>query len=91
MKGIKRRTLDRQPRRAVPMTVEVLSRLNAFLYSGSSLLYISAPFDLICNFSFLIGDRSIRVWRTVWRVNVMFRCLLRWDDIHRLRVSLLIL
>jgi len=34
MKGIRRRTLDRQPRRALPMTVEVLSRLNAFLYAG---------------------------------------------------------
>ncbi len=33
------------------------------------------------------GTRSLRIWRTVWRVNVAFYALLRWDDICRLRVS----
>ncbi len=32
--------------------------------------------------------RSLRIWRTVWRVNVAFYALLRWDDICRLNVSL---
>lgn len=35
------------------------------------------------------GDRTLREWRTVWRVAVMWKCLLRWDDIQRLTVSLL--
>ncbi len=30
--------------------------------------------------------RPLRVWRTVWRVNVAFYALLRWDDICRLQV-----
>ncbi len=29
---------------------------------------------------------TLRIWRTVWRVNVAFYCLLRWDDICRLQV-----
>jgi hypothetical protein len=31
---------------------------------------------------------SLRQWRTVWRMNLAFMCLLRWDDVCRLRVSL---
>ncbi len=33
-------------------------------------------------------EHSLRVWRTVWRVNLAFYALLRWDDVCRLRVSL---
>jgi hypothetical protein len=32
---------------------------------------------------------SLRVWRTVWRVNVAFYGLLRWDDLRRLKVHLI--
>lgn len=32
-------------------------------------------------------SRSLRIWRTVWRVSCAFYGLLRWDDIHRLKVS----
>jgi hypothetical protein len=31
--------------------------------------------------------RSLRVWRTVWRVNLAFYALLRWDDVCRLQVN----
>ncbi len=34
--------------------------------------------------------RSLRVWRTVWRVNVAFYALLRWDDICRLNVRMIL-
>jgi len=50
MKGIKRRTLDRQPRRAVPMTVAVLSRLNAYLYSGLSACLLTIFIVLLLSF-----------------------------------------
>jgi len=84
MKGIKRRTLDRQPRRALPLSVAVLSRLNAYLYSGLCFSHVDWFFSgLLVSF---LGDRSLRIWRTIWRVNVMFRCLLRWDDMYRLKV-----
>ena len=33
------------------------------------------------------GDRSLREWRTIWRINLAFYCLLRWDDVCRLKVS----
>lgn len=31
-------------------------------------------------------SRSLRTWRTVWRINLAFYCLLRWDDVCRLKV-----
>ncbi len=31
---------------------------------------------------------TLRIWRTVWRVNLSFYALLRWDDVCRLKVSL---
>jgi len=65
LKAVKRQHLSNQPKRAVPMTLQVLFRLNAYLYSD---------------------DRSLRIWRTIWRINLMFRCLLRWDDVYRLKV-----
>ena len=34
------------------------------------------------------GKPTLRMWRTVWRMNVAFYCLLRWDDVKRLEVSL---
>jgi hypothetical protein len=30
--------------------------------------------------------RGLRIWRTVWRMNLAFYCLLRWDDVQRLEV-----
>jgi hypothetical protein len=36
----------------------------------------------------LSGPRTLRQWRTVWRVNLAFFCLLRWDDVRRLEVML---
>jgi hypothetical protein len=30
---------------------------------------------------------SLRMWRTVWRLNIAFYGLLRWDDVKRLQVS----
>lgn len=30
---------------------------------------------------------SLRIWRNVWRINVAFYGLLRWDDVRRLKVS----
>lgn len=33
------------------------------------------------------GSRTLREWRTVWRVNLAFYGLLRWDDVKRLKVS----
>jgi hypothetical protein len=36
----------------------------------------------------LSGPRTLRQWRSVWRINLAFMCLLRWDDVRRLRVSL---
>ncbi len=35
----------------------------------------------------LSAPRSLRYWRTIWRINLAFMCLLRWDDVCRLRVS----
>ena len=32
------------------------------------------------------GERSLREWRTIWRINLAFYCLLRWDDVCRLLV-----
>lgn len=32
------------------------------------------------------GSRSLRYWRTIWRINLCFYCLLRWDDVCRLKV-----
>jgi hypothetical protein len=32
-------------------------------------------------------ERGLRVWRTVWRANLAFYCLLRWDDVMRLQVT----
>ncbi len=29
---------------------------------------------------------GLRIWRTVWRMNVAFYCMLRWDDVCRLKV-----
>ncbi len=34
----------------------------------------------------LSGPRTLRQWRTIWRVNLAFFCLLRWDDVRRLEV-----
>ncbi len=31
-------------------------------------------------------DPSLREWRTIWRVNLAFYGLLRWDDVSRLKV-----
>lgn len=31
--------------------------------------------------------RSLRIWRTIWRVHLMFYCLLRWSDVATLEVS----
>jgi len=70
LRGVKRKSLENQPKRAVPMTRQILARLNAYLYSG---------------------DRSLRIWRTIWRINLMFRCLLRWDDVYRLKVRKMLL
>jgi hypothetical protein len=39
----------------------------------------------------LSGSRSLRQWRTAWRINLAFFCLLRWDDVSRLKVLKLIL
>jgi hypothetical protein len=33
------------------------------------------------------GEPSLRMWRSVWRINVAFYCLLRWDDLKRLKVN----
>jgi len=30
--------------------------------------------------------RTLREWRTIWRINVMFVLMLRWDDLCRLQV-----
>ncbi len=35
-----------------------------------------------------IGPATLRVWRTVWRINLAFYGLLRWDDVCRLKVPL---
>jgi hypothetical protein len=32
------------------------------------------------------APRGLRIWRTVWRMNLAFYCLLRWDDVQRLEV-----
>ncbi len=32
------------------------------------------------------SSASLRIWRTVWRINAAFYTLLRWDDISRLQV-----
>lgn len=32
------------------------------------------------------GSQNLRVWRTVWRINLAFYGLLRWDDVCRLKV-----
>ncbi len=32
------------------------------------------------------APRTLRQWRTVWRINLAFFCLLRWDDVCRLQV-----
>lgn len=34
------------------------------------------------------SPRSLRIWRTIWRIHLAFYCLLRWDDVCRLTVSL---
>jgi hypothetical protein len=34
----------------------------------------------------LEAPRTLRQWRTVWRMNLAFMCLLRWDDVCRLKV-----
>jgi hypothetical protein len=34
----------------------------------------------------LEAPRTLRQWRTIWRVNLAFMCLLRWDDVCRLQV-----
>jgi len=39
----------------------------------------------------LESPRTLRVWRTVWRVNLMFYCLLRWSDVAPLEVLFLVL
>jgi len=65
MKGIKRQALANLPKRAKPMSLAVLFRLNAFLYTE---------------------DRTLRIWRTIWRINLMYRALLRWDGVVRLQV-----
>jgi len=69
MKGLKRKTLltKSAPKQAVPMTRDVLDKLNQYILSGT---------------------HTLREWRTIWRINVMFNCMLRWDDICRLQVSL---
>jgi len=33
------------------------------------------------------SPRSLRIWRTIWRIHLAFFCLLRWDDVCRLTVS----
>jgi hypothetical protein len=35
----------------------------------------------------LAAPRTLRQWRTAWRVNLAFFCLLRWDDVCRLQVQ----
>ncbi len=37
----------------------------------------------------LSGERSLREWRTILRINLAFYCLLRWDDVCRLLVRFL--
>jgi len=68
MKSLKRRALENNPgvRRARPMTKDILTTLNTFLFSAY---------------------RTLRQWRTIWRINLAFYCLLRWDDVCRLKVS----
>ena len=34
-------------------------------------------------------ERSLREWRTIWRINLAFYSLLRWDDVMRLKVLFL--
>ena len=37
--------------------------------------------------SYLLARQgTLREWRTVWRINLAFSCLLRWDDVMRLKV-----
>ena len=33
------------------------------------------------------SPRGLRIWRSVWRINTAFYCILRWDDICRLTVT----
>lgn len=33
------------------------------------------------------GGCTYREWRTIWRVNIMFHCLLCFDDVCRLQVN----
>ncbi len=32
---------------------------------------------------------GLREWRTIWRVHLAFFCLLRWDDVVRLKVFII--
>jgi hypothetical protein len=42
------------------------------------------------NHFILSGSRTLRQWRTAWRVNLAFFCLLRWDDVCRLEVRMIL-
>lgn len=37
------------------------------------------------------GPRTLRDWRTVWRINLAFYGLLCWDDVMRLKVLVCVL